>query len=276
MRSGDNLEPIDPRGLPGELAPIIDDMNRLLERLKAALEAERSFAAYSAHELRNPIAAARAQAEVIAASLRGNPDQERATQLIETLGRLSQRIEKLLQLARAEAGLGLGRTETDLVAVTRLLVDDYARKPRLGPRLAFDAGPSQKVLALIDPDALGIALQNLIDNALSYGAPGGKIEIVIGPGALVRVINSGRVVSPEQLVKLKHRFERAGSSGAPGIGLGLSIVEEIMRQSGGELELYSPARGRHNGFEAVLSFPTRAPAPTGAGGSSLNVQKTMS
>ena len=107
MRSGENLDPIDPRGLPDELTPIIHDMNRLLERLKAALEAERSFAAFSAHELRNPIAAARAQAEVIAATLRGSPDYARATQLIEMLGRLGGRVEKMLQLARAEAGLGL-------------------------------------------------------------------------------------------------------------------------------------------------------------------------
>jgi two-component system OmpR family sensor kinase len=256
MRSGDNLEPIDPRGLPGELAPIIHDMNRLLERLKAALEAERSFAAYSAHELRNPIAAACAQAEVIAAGLRGSPDQGRAIQLIETLGRLSQRIEKMLQLARAEAGLGFGRTETDLVAVTRLVVEDYARRPQLAGRLAFDAGPSERVLAAVDPDALGIALQNLIDNALSYGTPDGKIDVVIGPGAMIRVINDGRVISPKQLVKLKHRFERAATNAAPGIGLGLSIVEEIMRQAGGKLELFSPARGRRDGFEAMLVFPS--------------------
>ena len=258
MRSGENLEPIDPRGLPGELAPIIHDMNRLLERLKAALEAERSFAAFSAHELRNPIAAARAQAEVIAASLRGSPDQARATQLIETLGRLSQRLEKMLQLARAEAGLGLGRTETDLVAITRLVVEDYTRRPQLGTRLAFDAGPSPNLIVAVDPDALGIALQNLIDNALCYSPPGAAVEIVIGPGPAVRIVNAGPTISPDKLAKLKGRFERAGRKGAPGTGLGLAIAEEIMRQAGGQLELFSPARGRHDGFEAVLVFPTES------------------
>ena len=171
MRDGEHLDPIDPHGLPGELTPIIQDMNRLLERLKPALDAERSFAANSAHELRNPIAAARAQAEIIADSLRNRPDHARAVKLIEVLGQLSSRIEKMLQLARAEAGLGLSRTETDLVAVTRLVVDDYARRPHLGARLAFEAKPSQSFIASIDPDALGIALQNLIDNAMSYGNP---------------------------------------------------------------------------------------------------------
>ncbi len=73
LRDGEHLDPINAYGLPGELTPIINDMNRLLERLKAALDAERSFAANSAHELRTPIAAARAQAEIIADSLRESP-----------------------------------------------------------------------------------------------------------------------------------------------------------------------------------------------------------
>ena len=259
LRDGEHLDPIDPHGLPGELTPIIQDMNRLLERLKLALDAERSFAANSAHELRNPIAAARAQAELIADSLRNRPDHARAVKLIEMLGQLSRRIEKMLQLARAEAGLGLSRTETDLVAVTRLVVDDYARRPHLAARLAFEANPSQSLIVAIDPDALGIALHNLIDNALAYGSPEGAIEIEVGADATVRVVNDGPVVSQDALGKLKNRFERAGPKSAPGTGLGLSIVEEIMRQAGGQLELFSPARGRRNGFEAMLVFPTKPP-----------------
>jgi two-component system OmpR family sensor kinase len=256
-RNGENLEPIDPKGLPDELAPIIHDMNRLLERLKAALEAERAFAANSAHELRNPIAAARAQAEVIADSLRGSPDYARAAQLIDMLGQLGRRTEKILQLARTEAGLGLGRTETDLVAVTRLVVADYVRRPQLAERLTFDPGQSETLAVAIDPDALGIALQNLIDNALSHGAPEGRVEITIEPEASVHIINEGPVVSASALVALTKRFERAGATRAPGAGLGLSIVEQIMHQAGGHLELASPARGRESGFEATLVLPAK-------------------
>jgi two-component system OmpR family sensor kinase len=263
MRSGEDLAPIDPRGLPDELVPIIHDMNRLLERLKTALEAERSFAANSAHELRNPVAAARAQAEIIAGSLRGGPEHERIVQLIEMLGRLSKRIEKMLQLARAEAGLGFGRTETDLVAVSRLVVADYARRQRLSERLAFDCGPLETLTVAIDPDALGIALQNLIDNALSHGAAGTMVEVAIGPGAAVHVINDAPVVNAGELAALTKRFERASSARAPGAGLGLAIVEQIMRQAGGRLDLASPAHGRADGFEATLVFPAehRDPFP---------------
>ncbi len=160
----------------------------------------------------------------------------------------------MLQLARAEAGLGLGRTETDLAAVTRIVVDDYSRRPQLETRFTLEA-PKGQTLAAIDPDALGIALQNLIDNALRYGAPEAKIEILVGPGPSVRVVNSGPIIGSEDLAKLKGRFERAGPKSATGIGLGLSIVDQIMRQAGGKLELLSPARGKADGFEAILAFP---------------------
>ena len=210
MRDGEHLEPIAAHGLPGELTPIIHDMNRLLERLRAALEAERSFAANSAHELRNPIAAARAQAELIAASLQVGPEQARAAQLVATLGQLARRLEKMLQLARAEAGIGLARTETDLLAITRLVVEDYAKRPQIASRLSLDAGPGQSLIAAIDPDALGIALHNLIDNALSHGSPDARIEIAVGPGATIRIVNDGPAVEPDQLTKLKTRFERGG------------------------------------------------------------------
>jgi two-component system OmpR family sensor kinase len=259
-RDGENLEPIEAHGLPEELTPIIHDINRLLERLKAALEAERSFAANSAHELRTPIAAARAQAELIAAGLRGSPDHARATKLISTLGKLGRRVEKILQLARAEAGVGLARTETDLAAITHLIVEDYLRRPQLASRLSFGVRDSGQI-ASIDPDALGIALQNLIDNALSHGSADGRVEIVVGPGATVHVINVGPSIAKEELAILKRRFERGGRGS--GTGLGLAIVEEIMRQAGGRLDLSSPAPGRSDGFEATLVFAAHQPSPSG-------------
>jgi two-component system OmpR family sensor kinase len=262
MRGGEHLEPIDPRGLPDELAPIIHDLNRLLERLRAALEAERSFAANSAHELRNPIAAARAQAELISASLQGGPEHARAAQLVATLGQLANRVEKMLQLARAEAGIGLARTKTDLLAITRLVVEDYAKRPQLASRLSLHAA-DRSLTAGIDPDALGIALHNLIDNALSHGSVGGPIAITVGPGATISVVNDGVAVEPDELARLKTRFERGGRRTASGSGLGLAIVEEIMRQAGGRLELFSPARGKASGFEAVLNFPAMPEAAAG-------------
>ena len=142
-RDGENLAPIDPRGLPGELKPIIRDTIGCSNGSRRRWKRSARSPPLCAHELRNPIAAAHAQAELIAQSLRGSPEHARAMQLIEMLARLGRRIEKVLQLARVEAGIGFARIETDLVAVTRHVVEDYGRKPHLARRLAFDEGPSR-------------------------------------------------------------------------------------------------------------------------------------
>ncbi len=77
-RGGDYLEPVDAAGLPGELTSVIDATNTLMERLKAAIASERAFAANAAHELRNPIASARAQVQLLAANLKGSSESARA------------------------------------------------------------------------------------------------------------------------------------------------------------------------------------------------------
>jgi two-component system OmpR family sensor kinase len=76
-------------------------------------------------------------------------------------------------------------------------------------------------------------------------------SISLDAAGLIHVMNDGPAVPPERLTRLTERFERAGAE-VPGAGLGLAIVESIMAQAGGSLELHSPARGRRDGFEAIL------------------------
>ncbi len=128
-RDGSNLTALQAHGLPEELMPVVDDVNRLLGRLSAALDAERTFAANSAHELRNPIAAAQAQAKVLFEELE-TPDQKRRAENLElSLGRLSRKLETLLQLARAEAGVAFSREEVRFDDLCSLIVGEFARKP---------------------------------------------------------------------------------------------------------------------------------------------------
>ena len=256
-RGGARLDPVPSEGLPDELAPIATSVNRLLERLSRALDAERSFAANSAHELRTPVAAARAQAQLLADELREGPSADRARALAGTLGRLSRLVEKLLQLSRASSGVALTRQETDLSEIVHVVVAEY-RNRRVDPaRIDLDPNPLPKASVFTDPDALGIVLQNLIDNALAHGDRKEPVVVRVAVDSSVSVTNAGPVVAPEVLSSLKQRFVR-GPTGAEGSGLGLSIVDAIVAQAGGRLDLYSPARGRTDGFEAVVTFP---PAP---------------
>lgn len=264
-RGGSNLAPIATEAMPSELAPIIDDVNHLLARLGKVLEGERAFAANSAHELRTPVAAALAQTQRLAVELHGTPQRPRADQIAATLRRLGDLVEKLLQLARVEAGIAHSRDLVDVMPALRLVIDELERRGDVGARLDFDDGGWQHLQARIDMDAFAIALRNLIDNALRHGKARGRVEVFLDEERAIHVRNEGAVVSPEQLARLTERFERAGAT-APGVGLGLAIVEMIVRQSGGSFSLHSPAIGRPDGFEAVLRLDL-AEQPRGQAGS---------
>lgn len=250
-RGGADLSPISHDAMPEELAPIVQDMNHLLGRLGQALDSERAFAANSAHELRTPVAAALAQTQRLAAEFEGKPQLARIDQIAATLRRLGDLVEKLLQLSRAEAGIALSRDPVDVMPALRLVIEEFTRRGDGGERLRFDDGGRQRLLARIDIDAFGIVLRNLIDNALRHGPEGGKVAVSLDDSGVLHVFNDGAVVPPERLARLTDRFER-GDAAASGSGLGLAIVETILAQSGGRLDLHSPARGREGGFEAVL------------------------
>jgi two-component system OmpR family sensor kinase len=259
-RGGSNLAPLDAPRMPSELAAIRDGVDLLLRRLRQALEAERSFSANAAHELRTPVAAALAQAQLLAARLPpASAERREAEEMAAGLARLGARLEKLLQLARAEAGVALRREPVDLLVPLSLLVEEFAAQPGVGGRLRFDDGGMDRLMVAADLDALAIALRNLIENALRHAPPDGLVEVVARANGTVCVINGGPVVPAERLATLRHRFV---SHGLKGSGLGLSIVQAIAEQVGGQLILRSPASGHSDGFEATLSLAATEVTPS--------------
>jgi two-component system OmpR family sensor kinase len=253
-RDGSNLSQIPDMGLPTELASILAAVNRLLERLGRALAAERQFAANSAHELRTPIAAVLAQMQLLATQLAGTHHAERAARIVNQIKGLSSLAEKLLQLSRTGAGVGMQQDPVDILTVLQVLVDEFRRLEGVGDRLVVTAEGADEFIVQGELDVLGITLRNLIENAVRYGAPDEPIEIVIERGRQIRLLNGGAIISSETLEALKNPFVRGSSVGAGG-GLGLAIVDIVMRQIGGSLTLISPVRGRVSGFEARLVFP---------------------
>ena len=256
-RDGSNLSQIPDPGMPTELAPILTAVNRLLQRLARALEAERQFAANSAHELRTPIAAVLAQMQLLAAQLSATPHAERASRIVGQIKSLSNLAEKLLQLSRTEAALVMRKEPIDVMTVLQVLVDEFRRLDGVGDRLSVSADFTGDFILEGELDVLGITLRNLIENAVRYGALDEPIEVVVERDRCVRVLNGGPVIPPEALAVLKKPFLRGTPIGT-GSGLGLSIVDNVMRQFGGSLVLASPATERASGFEAMLMFPTRA------------------
>lgn len=251
-RHAANLTPVSSASLPVELQPIAEAVNGLIGRVGAALEAERSFASNSAHELRTPIAGSLAQTQRLIAELGNTPARQRALQIEASLLRLKHLSEKLLQLARAEAGLGAVEEAVDLLPALKVVLDDFARDlPADG--LVYESDGSATLTAAMDVDAFGIAIRNLLENAARYGVPNAPI-IVRTAAHTVEIVNDGAAVAPEKLSQLTRRFVR-GSEHVHGSGLGLAIVEGLVQQAGGDLQLESPVRGSNRGFVARLVLP---------------------
>lgn len=268
-RGAGDLSPVATNSLPTEILPVAESVNHLLERLRRALEAQRSFTANSAHELRTPLAEMLAQIQRLRrettaptqhdrqalqdrpAQQDRQPRQDRLAKMEASLRKLLHLSERLMQLARAEGGRLLAEKPQDIVVVLRCVVEDFRRQT--SAPLILDVPESGAYLSLIDPDALAILLRNLIENALRHGDPDQPVAISLSAPGVLRVVNGGAVVPPELLNRLTQRFVRT-TTRTTGSGLGLAIVAAIAEGAGAALQLLSPASGSDVGFEVRVHF----------------------
>ena len=246
LKGADDLTPLALTGLRSELIPIQQAANRLMARLKRALEAERSFAANAAHELRTPIAATLAQTQRLVAESPEGPLRQRAAVVEAELKRLARLAEKLMQLARAEGGAMLGTEHANLVPILQVVLGDFARQAP--GRIVADV-PRAPLLSRLDPDAFAVLARNLLENALVHGAQA-PVSVALSPAGLFSVTNDCPAIPPEVLATLTMRFERAGARSS-GSGLGLAIAAGIARGLGQPLTLRSPVTG-NRGFQVAL------------------------
>ncbi|MBC7181271.1 MAG: sensor histidine kinase N-terminal domain-containing protein [Roseovarius sp.] len=252
-RGARDLSEVPGDDLPTEVAPLAATLNSLLSRLRDAFEAERSFAANAAHELRTPLAGAIAQAQRLGSETQDPATKARAAEIETTLKRLTRFSERLMQLARAEGGRLRMDHSADLRAIARVVVDDLARGAAPG-RIVLTL-PETAVLSDIDPDAFAILCRNLVENALRHGADTAPVEVTLTPGGRLVVANEGPVLPRDRLDRLTVRFERA-NVGAEGSGLGLAIVAAIADRIESPLVLESPRPGAKSGFQASILLPT--------------------
>jgi signal transduction histidine kinase len=249
-----SLAPIATTNLPQEVAPLVQELNRLLIRLDAAFQTQRAFIADAAHELRSPLTAVRLDLQLLDRA----PDEAARMEARADLGAAVERaihlVEQLLTLARNEprdersalSPLPLDTVVADGIADTHALA--AARRIDLG----LDAEANAVVLG--DRDALRTLVRNLVDNAVRYTPPGGRVQVRTAKnpqgGAVLEVTDSGPGIPAADRARVFDRFYRRASA-PEGSGLGLAIVKAIADRHGARVALEDAPGG---GLCASVSF----------------------
>ncbi len=255
-RGPGDLQPLPDSGAPAEIRPLVERLNALFARIAESMQSERRFTSHAAHELRTPIAAIRAQAEVA----RDVPDpvvrSAALAHVIEGCDRAARLVDQMLLLARIDEHAtpsALPTARLDRIAA-RVIAD--LAPGALEQGVSLELATEEAVTVAADATLLEVLLRNLIDNAVRHGGPPGPVEVHCrrdDHGVVLEVIDRGPGVVRSDLESLGRRFFRAAGATGPGSGLGLSIVQRIAEHFGGTV-LYRRGPG-DRGLVVELHFP---------------------
>jgi two-component system sensor histidine kinase MprB len=233
-----------------ELSALADSFNQMLDALESSLRAQRQLVADASHELRTPLASARTNVEVLTHSDLIDESERRAllADVVSQLEELTELVGDLVDLARET------EPEQEPPAAVRLdllvaAAVDRARSHAATATFEVDATPTT-VLAV--EGRIERALSNLLDNAVKWSPPGGRIEVRVADGE-VSVRDHGPGIGDVDLPHVFDRFYRSAMArGLPGSGLGLAIVRQVAENAGGKVWAENPPGG---GARLVLRLP---------------------
>lgn len=232
-----------------------DAVDAMLDRVAVGYEAQRRFAANASHELRTPLAVQRTLIEVSMASAPTEEQRELLTrQLLTTNERNENLIEALLVLAETDRGL-MSSTPQRLDALAADAVTLVAEQARnLDVAVSCHLDP-----AIVDgePALLERLITNLLQNAVKYNVPGGRVDVIVRASGGIEVSNTGPEVAPEQVPSLFEPFRRATGeriAHGGGAGLGLTIARSITQAHGATIQAFPHPGG---GLTVTVEFPPR-------------------
>lgn len=256
-RHADSLQPLQLEPLPSELAPMQAALNRLLGQIEQLLERERRFIADAAHELRTPLAVLRVHVQNATQARDEAERQQSLGYLLGGIDRATRVVNQLLTLARMEPLIERGEmAQVDVLALVReTLAELTPWVLKQGLELDLEAGEGDYHLNA-DPGSLGIALQNLVTNAVNHSPAGGRLHVRLSADAqrlLLQVEDQGPGIPAEDLERVFERFYSRGT--VQGAGLGLAIVQSIARRHAGQIRLRNLDSG---GLQASLELPRNA------------------
>ena len=219
-------------------------INQMAEGLEETEKMKNEFISSVSHELRTPLTSIRGWVETLMTL--DDPTDENYRKGLEIInnetGRLNNMVEELLDFSRLQNGrIRMECRPLDLVAeLTDAVLFCEARIRQEGLLLHY-AEPEEMIPVYADPDRLRQVFINILDNAIKYSAPGGRITVKLWAGeykAFVEIIDQGRGIPPEDLENVKTKFYK-GSNSVRGSGIGLALVDSIMTALDGTLDIKS-------------------------------------
>lgn len=254
-RQEHDLGELDSQGLPSEVQPFVARINDLLGRTGRSLALQRRFIADAAHELRSPMTAMSLQAERLAATQMPGEARVRLGALTAGLGRTRVLLDQLLTLARIQEVAAPPARSVALDQAIREVLEDLValaeeKNIDLGVVGAVDA---QVAAQLID---LKVLVKNLVDNAIRYTPPGGRVDITVANlnGVVtLQVDDTGPGIALDERERVFDPFYRVLGNGEIGSGLGLAITRTVAEGMGASIEL-ADARAPQTGLRALVRF----------------------
>lgn len=258
-------------GLSHRVRQLQEERIRALQEIGFArhrAEQQRSFVAMLSHEFRTPLASIDSAAQMVAATAGPLPEtaQRRLARIRATAGRLGELVDLFLSSDALDQGaLALKPEPVPLSRIVALGLQELA-EAELASRVTV-AGPADDQVIRVDPQFLGVALANLVRNALRYSPPESAVEVRVeaaadpgGGDVSIIVRDQGYGMSAEEVGRIGSMYFRAGSStGTKGAGIGLYITRQIVAAHGGTLEVES-AVGKGSVF--TIRIPAGGTTPT--------------
>jgi heavy metal sensor kinase len=243
LTPGDTSRRLEPETVSRELASLSTTLNSALDRLGDALDRQRRFTSDASHELRTPLAVLRGNAELL---LRRDRTPHEYREGLERQRRIAVRMteitENLLALARADGGRAeIRRSRVDLPGLTRSVCDEFADMAG-EDGVALECAADEELAVDGDPTYLAGLVQNLVSNALKFTPRGGSVRVAVAREnghAVLDVADTGPGIPEQDRARVFQRFFRVneGRDRHEGAGLGLAIVEWIVREHAGRIDV---------------------------------------
>ena len=223
-----------------EISRLARSFTAMMAALHESVQAQQRLVADASHELRTPLTSLTTDLDLLAEG-RGLTDSQ-APELLsaarEQAERLRTLIADLLDLAR----YGTGQAHTEDLRLDLITVQAIERVAKRAPHLSFETH-AEETLVHADPDAIERAIANLLDNAVKWSPPEGRIRVAVADGA-VTISDEGPGIPASDIPFVFDRFYRsAGGRSQPGSGLGLAIVRQIAETHGGSVAVLAQKHG---------------------------------